>query len=1386
MSGVKSILKLAKTALESNDPESALDHSKEAIKLDPKSYYAFVFQGKSYQLLNDSAKAITSFKRAIDLDPQNLLAWKGYFQIAKGSNDYKQFFSVLTALTKIYIEQGTSISELLTSMRNYLNDNNAKNNEALYEYYLRSILPGTELGDLIGSSVETPSRTYKKLIDLKQSQVEKEMIAKVSKERIKLGRTMTLEQKAKLDALSWSYYSDNDLINLYNEFLNVCDDEELRKTYQEKLLKLKFELLKICPEKEPMIKDIKQSVEDMIFLKTTSLFCWNLYFDWNDAKSIDSLDEDRVIEYLQLFQNEGLGLVLFGYVMSDMSPYNKEKIIKGLSTNEIVSSKTKKKKNNKKEETPELDELADMDDENDDNSHLYLPQEEVLGVLLSGFQKVKGSVLANRIIINYYVHLRQYQVASERCREGIKILADLQRNFGVDLKNAKEDLLCSLATVYTYHEAPKNYTRAVQLYDKILSTNPDNVNAKVGKGLIYVERGELNEAKILLEEIVRDYPNNLEAESEYYWCLVKMGQHVEGRQGLHNFVTKITGGDLHSREIRAVAFWRLARSYMDSDEIDESYKYLIESLKNSDLYAPAYTLLGVLLQDHYGDLERGQKCFYKAFDLDSNEITAARYLVQQATQKNEWEVANVLAKRVVDNEATRRLIMRGDTEDPSWPYRVLGSGALNNQDDAKAVEWFQTALRTNAKDYHCWVGLGEAYFNCGRLDAAAKVFQHALEMNHESDWTIQYLLGVVLCEMKDYNEGLTYLYSALEAQPNEECIISAIYKANIESSIKFLHSGFFGRAINSVSKALNFVKQGVEINKTSQKVWKALGDCLRVFVKIRERIDDAPFELVFDIFDKVDFDSFEYPLSESISVSNAKAKLKEGQKVDTLLLLIILASVTALNNLPLKANKILKATGFYNLGLALLEAFQISYSNELRDLSVYYFKRAIKIEQNNPNYWIALGNAYFTTNPLISQHCYIKATTLEVKDAEIWVNLAILYLSFGDAQLSQEAFLRAQSVAPSDPQSWLGNAVVAEVLGDDSKASDQYIHAFTLSKGRLPLASLLYGLSVINRSADRDPKNIETAQEFSMSNQAMYQYLKYYPKDQTALSVALSIAERCKDFETAIQLGTRLCQLDEEVYDVEECDSILLKIAVTKSQLARLHLGLGDYEAAIKECKFALELDSESDEIVISTRITLGLVYFFTNRFQEAIGELKIVLSQYNDSARIVALISQVLYAHNTDQSKQAAIDQLFAHIEEHGSSLLIVLTLGAISLVEDLPEYLEAVKDDLLGLNLSEIVADTRREVPMLINEINDRLGKDEDKIWCRYAYMFPFSYHIWKHVNSEMAKQVIVSKNEKVTGDEYAEAMVKTGRLRDIQRGLMMNPCNEEAMKAIESCIA
>lgn len=52
-------------------------------------------------------------------------------------------------------------------------------------------------------------------------------------------------------------------------------------------------------------------------------------------------------------------------------------------------------------------------------------------------------------------------------------------------------------------------------------------------------------------------------------------------------------------------------------------------------------------------------------------------------------------------------------------------------------------------------------------------------------------------------------------------------------------------------------------------------------------------------------------------------------------------------------------------------------------------------------------------------------------------------------------------------------------------------------------------------------------------------------------------------------------------------------------------------------------------------------------------------------------------------------------------------------------------------------------------------------------------------------MAKQVISLHDVKVNGVQYSDALLKTGQLRDIQRSLLFNPGNNEAIKALHGCL-
>ena len=72
----------------------------------------------------------------------------------------------------------------------------------------------------------------------------------------------------------------------------------------------------------------------------------------------------------------------------------------------------------------------------------------------------------------------------------------------------------------------------------------------------------------------------------------------------------------------------------------------------------------------------------------------------------------------------------------------------------------------------------------------------------------------------------------------------------------------------------------------------------------------------------------------------------QGEKAQSLFVLIIVAAVAGVKSLSLKANKLLRATAYYNLGLALLEAYQNDDQMLVyRDTSILFFKNLFNLNK---------------------------------------------------------------------------------------------------------------------------------------------------------------------------------------------------------------------------------------------------------------------------------------------------------------------------------------------------------------------------------------------------------------------------------------------------------
>ncbi|PYD07395.1 hypothetical protein DND47_30960, partial [Pseudomonas syringae pv. syringae] len=115
-----------------------------------------------------------------------------------------------------------------------------------------------------------------------------------------------------------------------------------------------------------------------------------------------------------------------------------------------------------------------------------------------------------------------------------------------------------------------------------------------------------------------------------------------------------------------------------------------------------------------------------------------------------------------------------------------------------------------------------------------------------------------------------------------------------------------------------------------------------------------------------------------------------------------------------------------------------------------------------------------------------------------------------------------------------------------------------------------------------------------------------------------------------------------------------------------------------------------------------------------------------------------------------------------------MVLTLGAISVVDKLEDYYEPIKEELLSLSLKELIADSFRMVPQLLSEIEDASKKRG--VWQKFAMLFPCDFNVWKNLNSKMALDTALLPTSKRPAYDLANAYVERGSRREVQRALLI----------------
>ena len=603
-----------------------------------------------------------------------------------------------------------------------------------------------------------------------------------------------------------------------------------------------------------------------------------------------------------------------------------------------------------------------------------------------------------------------------------------------------------------------------------------------------------------------------------------------------------------------------------------------------------------------------------------------------------------------------------------------------------------------------------------------------------------------------------------------------------------------------------------------------MGDACSLFSRVQDRLTFFPSDRVKELLQgqsepDFDFDSYKY-IDGLGQDALGELFISEGPTLSTPVSASILAYKRAISSCADDTHA--QAVAWYNLGWAEHQAHvcleqegnEESPPTRFLRAAMNCFKRAIELEAGNAEFWNSLGVVTTTLSPKVAQHAFVRSLHLNERSVHVWTNLGALYLLQNDLELAHQAFSRAQSQDPDYSLAWVGEGIVALSTGNSNEAYSHFTHAFELSESSLLLTKQQYAMSAFDfllASPSSTGSNTNVMQPLF----ALQQLAMQAPDDFIYKHLAALFLERVGNHDGSVVALRSVAEAAEK--DYEESESILSLARVTQSKidLARTLLAIGSNDDAVEEAETALDLLSELDSnagkavmpattlaaVELSARLVAGLAHYFNGSFDAAISYFRSSLEATGSDPDIICLLAEVLWAKGGANERQVARDQLFTAIEKHEGHTGLLTLIGAMSVVDDDSETMDAIRDDLNRLRTSKELSDWHlARVEKVVEAISTSLGgQDQELHEARRSVMLaPWKHTGWIELDDAAGRNIFAStltketalKNAPPNGTldavSLAQAVAATGQLRDTQRAVVLAPWYHGSWAELTGCVA
>lgn len=1252
---------------------------------------------------------------------------------------------------------------------------------AQYKHALEILLPTGNVFEYLEGRIPNPAYAYIKIADISELDEKEYINTEIGHRRTRLG--------AKIDQVTVDVkreaFQSSELEDLYGCIIDWTDDDETRRLYEEKLLQHAYDALDMLePSKKSGKREKVESLaKGLVILKHPFGLAWKITLEWKDVEEIKDLDSGLLREYMTHFPEDGLSKVLRGYLESDLCP---------ISWSSIAS------------EGAEADSFTPM-----------APEDRLI-LMTEGLADCSSSMIARRIVGEYFTHLEEYEGAVTVAREAQRHLATESNISGLDFSNSVDAINIILGTALVHHQAPRHHPEARSLFDAVLLRKPSQTSALIGVGLILEEEENYSEAISFLDRaLMRKSDPRIRA--EVAWCKFLNADRETALYELEGCLSEMNGSDVKIKTLRAQTLYRIGVCIWESDKSTRArkarggaYSKFLAALQADLNFPSAYTSLGIYYADYAKDKKRARRCFQKAIELSSSEVEAAERLADSFANSEEWDLVETISQRVIESGKVKPA-PGSKKKGVSWPFAALGVVQLNRQEYIKSVVSFQSALRISPNDYHAWIGIGEAYHNSGRYIAATRAFEQAQNLlsnrnyqNTEESWFCKYMLANVKRELGEYETAVEGYEGVLSSRPLEIGVTVALLQTFVESAWRSIEVGHFERSVHLARNTINLASKFTTRYKAFN-LWKAVGDACSIFMFVQAYTADFPLQEVQMILgSNTMLDEHGLTSLDKVDIQTLHARV-EDEGIDSSLELVLYATILA-HKRSIQAstdNVHARAVAWYNLGWA---EFRVYFCGIERGLalkggtmrylkaSVRCFKRAIELEAGNSEFWNSLGIVTVDLNPKVAQHSFIRSLHLNERSPRVWANLGTFYLMQGDHDLANHAFTRAQSADPGYAHAWVGQGILAHRFEDFGEFHGLCAHAFAIAESSSTIVKQQYTISAFDHIMSLSSP--EEAVDILQPQFALKQLHCQLPSDFAFRHLSSLFSERAGDMDSAIESLQATCSALESEYEATEGPIVLLKFSEAKSDLGRVLLAQRDFSSAVEEAETALSLSADEEpastmraKLRLSADMTAGLAYYHQGLMDLALAKFRNALDESQDDPDIICLLVQVLWARGGREARAIVRDQLFNCIDKYPGHFDASILLGVIAVLDGDPDRIQALLPELQGLRTRDTLTTTQQQqVTQLLNAIESlKFGETEPDTRVRNevttsVMLSPSQPDTWAQLAesgqepypSEMAKFTSLRFVQRglAEADDLCRAYSGTNRLDDTQRAIMVAP--------------